>query len=150
MGEDGWRQGDIVVRRALRGALAVVAVLVAYFLLGNPNVNFRSSDSRWSDGEVGFKGRIFENVVFNFEGYKLKCHASKSILVRTTAENWINVFAWPSYFRDRKWRVPYGSEDPRIGSYYPPAYSSNCYNEAWSWEIIRAAEANAHAYLNRL
>jgi hypothetical protein len=94
-------------------------VLAMYWLFGSPNANFRSSDSDWAGGEIAFKAYYFENVAYNFEIYRLKCHADSARLVRTTRMLWWNVFAWPSYATNPKWNVPYQESDPRIGSPYP-------------------------------
>lgn len=71
----------------MRSYVIVGAVFVLVFgclAFHNPDVTLRSSDGRWADSEVGFKGRNFDDLVFYFEGYKLKCHASKASLTRAT------------------------------------------------------------------
>jgi hypothetical protein len=102
---------------------SVPLLLVMYWLLGNPNASFRSSDSNWASHEILWKGLDFERMAFGFEGYRIKCQADSAQLVRTTKMLWWNVFAWPSYMTDPKWNVPYGEPDERIGSNSPRGFS---------------------------
>jgi hypothetical protein len=131
-------------------ACLAVAMLIGYFLYGNPDADFRSSDGKWADGEDSFNGRHFEDVVVYFEAYKLNCSASKAILLRTTPQDWNNFFAWRRYKTDRKWRVPFGKEIPEIGNYYPPVNLPNCANQGWSDRVSNVANSNAKRYLNHL
>jgi hypothetical protein len=102
-------------------------VLFMYWLLGNPDANFRSSDSNWAKGEVSFKAFNFEGVAYNFEIFRLNCNAESAQILRTTKMQWWNVFAWPSYATNPKWNVPYAAPDKRIGSYFPTG-SNHCAN----------------------
>ncbi|MBI1329311.1 MAG: hypothetical protein GC166_05345 [Alphaproteobacteria bacterium] len=130
--------------------LATCAVIVTGYLLSFPDAQFRSSDGGWADTEDQAKGRTFDTVVWNFEGYKLKCNAPKAVLVRTTKQTWFNIFAWRSYLTNPKWRVPYSDAHPEIGYYYPPADAVHCYNGGWSEEVISAADRNAAKYIASL
>jgi hypothetical protein len=132
------------------GVAGLFAILFGYILFGNPDVSFRTSDANWADSEINSKGRDFESIVFNFERYKLSCSAPEAVLLRTTPRIWINVFAWPAFASERKWRVPYADAVPEIGTYYPPAGQRHCYNEGASLGILNAAQANAVRYLNAL
>lgn len=124
--------------------VVVVTVLVGYFLYSSPDVSFRSSDGVWQDGEVQFKGRTFEAVVIYFEGYKLRCATPSATIVRTTPVNWANVFAWPSYWTDKKWKVPWG---PKIQLVSDPA---PCTLGGWAPGVLELAELNAKRYLENL
>ena len=119
-------------------------IFVMYKLLGNPDANFRSTDSNWAGGESSFKAFHFENVAVVFEGYRLKCQADSARLVRTTKMQWWNVFAWPSYATNPKWNVPYATPDQRIGSYFPRDLNhcgnSGLTDEEWALARQRAAE----------
>jgi hypothetical protein len=128
----------------------MIALVIAYFIFSNPDATFRSSDGGWADSEIQFHGRKFEYIVWNFEGYKLKCHAPNARLLRATPVRWSNIFAWPSYLQDPKWRVPYSDSHSEIGDYYPPVTMSNCYNVPWSVGITKATDANAANYLKQL
>src|ERR1700690_1203290 len=125
----------------------VVGAIVGYFLFGNPDITLRSSDGKWADNEIQFKGRHFEDLVWNFEGYKLKCVAPGAVLLRATPEYWFNIFAWPSYLSNRKWRPPYSDAHSEIGSYYPPDNVTGCFNDGWSPEILKKTDVNAARYL---
>lgn len=133
--------------------LGAVALLLAvcFILFGDPDVDFRSSDSQWADSEIQSKGRTFEIVVANFEAYRLMCEAPTAKLVRTTETFWINIFALPSYLTDKKWQVPYAAEDPEIETYYPPASDAgHCYNAGRPSGLMDRAVANATAYIGAL
>jgi hypothetical protein len=130
--------------------VAVGTVLLGYTFFSNPNVSFRSSDEQWADAEYQGKGRTFEVIVEQFEGYKIKCSAPEAVLLRTTRQNWINAFAWLSFFTDKKWRVPYAEASTKLGDYYPPSNQENCFNKPWAPATIKASESNARRYLNNL
>lgn len=136
-------------KRIIVGTLAIY-VLVCYILVGNPDASFRSSDSNWADSEYQIKGRDFDDIVFLFEGYKIKCTAPTANLVRTTPKNLFNVFAWPGYLIRKKWSVPYEPEDPQIGTHYPHASQNHCYNEGWKPEVSKLAEINMELYIEQL
>jgi hypothetical protein len=114
----------------IRIAVGIVFFLVFGFLfLRNTDATFRSSDGKWADSEITFKGRDFRLIVINFEDYKLKCQAPKATLLRATSRNWINVFAWPNYLLDKKWHVPYDNRYPELGDYRDP----NCPQGTGDW-----------------
>ena len=102
-------------------------VLIMYWLLGNPDANFRSSDLSWAKAENSFKAHDFDVVAWKFEIYRLKCQAGPARLIRTTKMHWWNIFAWHSYATDPKWNVPYGVPYRRIGASFPldPQHCSN-------------------------
>ena len=127
-------------------AIAVV-LLVGYWQFGNPDAIFRSSDGKWADSEVRFKGRDFKTIVWYFEAYKLSCAAPHATLVRATPQYRYDVFAWPSYYSDPKWRVPFSDAHPEIGDYYPPVSVASCSNRGVSDDVYKAANANAAKYI---
>lgn len=129
---------------------AAFAIVIGYFLFSNPDATFRSSDGHWADSEVQFKGRNFRSVVELFEAYKINCHAPKAVLLRATPQSWFNVFAWPSYLTEKKWRVPYSDTHPELGNYYPPSTESNCANEGWSSSVSDQAPKSAKKYIDAL
>ena len=131
-------------------AIVVVVLLGGYWLFGNPDAVFRSSDGEWADSEYQSKGRTFEVIVWNFELYKLRCAAPNAVLVRATPQLWFNVFALPSYYANAKWRVAYSNEHSELGDYYPPASANNCYNAGSSPESMKTADENAAKYLATL
>jgi hypothetical protein len=127
-------------------ALSAIAFVLGYLMFNNPNVEYRSSDGRWEDGEVGFKGRTFQSVIaVDFEMYKLGCSAPKATLLRTTRENWFNVFGWPSYFSNPKWRVPYADPNPASDGYREPACM-----DALTDQELNDAEDRANRYVSAL
>ena len=130
--------------------VSIVIVLLGYIFLGDPSVQFRSSDSNWADSEILMKGRDFTGIVYFFETYKLKCNAPSATLIRTTQVNWYNVFAWLSYFTDKKWKVPYGPPDPQIGVYFPDTFQKHCYNESLSPSELEVIKSNSSRFMDNL
>lgn len=57
---------------------------LSFYVFGKPETNIRvqSSDGEWADGEVLFKGRDFESLVFTHELYKLACNAPSATIER--------------------------------------------------------------------
>ncbi|HTW36854.1 MAG TPA: hypothetical protein VMD53_19705 [Rhizomicrobium sp.] len=133
------------VNYAAYGALATIALLVGYVRWNNPSVAFRSSDGQWADSEVVFKGRTFKDVIVpEFEMYKLECSAPHATLLRTDAIAWYDVFAWPSYLTNLKWRVPYAKPNPALDDYH-----ADCLNSSIAADWNRA-NAEARQYINSL
>jgi hypothetical protein len=131
-------------------AASIIALACGYFLFHSPNVTLRSSDGRWADSEIQSKGRSFDELVWNFEGYKLSCSALDAKLVRATPEFWYDVFAWPNYLTDRKWHVPYSNTHPEIGDYYPQTTMQNCATAPKSPALMKQADAETARYLAML
>ena len=129
----------------------IVALIYASIYFSTPDVHFRSSDSGWADYEINFRDRNFRRIVYNFEGYKLICKKPDVVLLRTTHKNWFNIFAWPNYWQDRKWLVPYAAPDPGIGKFFPhPEDDKHCYNDEWKEELLDQARKNMQAHLKRI
>ena len=130
---------------------ALIATFVAAGLLIGPtllpwlgaDVAFASSDGGWEDDEILFKGRGFEDLVFLFELYKLKCNASGSSLERLTPypNPWTYQFWFTNPFA-KKWRVPF-----RAGA--RPS-SQSCAEDRSTSDDDLIAKHNAHRYLESL
>ena len=112
-----------------------ILILTALYLIGwfiyRPAVRFESSDGKWGDRELPLKGRDFYEIVYYFEKYKLRCNAPDVTLVRTTPKKRLNIFGWPSYLFDEKWKLEY-KEPPTDfpGGFYAKIW--NCYMMARS------------------
>lgn len=104
-----------LARRIGVALLACLALVVLFKIEGRVNVSFESSTEDWSDSEVLFKGRDFPLIEQQFQSFQAACGMPHASLVRTTAVVWYNLFAWPSYLMDPKWKVPY--RDARLPSY---------------------------------
>jgi hypothetical protein len=113
----------------------VITIYHLFYGLTWPDCSYESSDGRWRDQEIQIKGRDFEDMIYFFELYKLRCDASTAKLVRTTRKYPINVFAWRNYLNDDKWKIGYGypvSEDS--ANFYHVALGDsingihNCFN----------------------
>src|SRR5262245_35982875 len=81
-----------------------------------PDCSYESSDGKWWDQEVGIKGRGFDDMVYYFELYKLRCDVPTVKLVRTTRKNPFNVLAWHNYLTDEKWKIEYGAPSSKSES----------------------------------
>ena len=94
-------------KRIFKAALIILLgySFVAWFSW--PAVSFESSDGGWRDHEILLKDRDFQAMVYFFEHYKIVCDANEALLVRTTEINRLNIFYWPSYIADKKWKIPY-------------------------------------------
>jgi len=88
---------------AILGALLLLALLF-HKPLGRVDVAFESSSGQWADSEILYKGVDLELIERRF---RTECPKTSASLVRTTAFNGYNPFAWPSWFTDAKWRLPY-------------------------------------------
>lgn len=86
------------------------------FHIHSPDVKFESSDGKWSDSEMQFKGRTYKSVIASFNNYKKQCNAPATKIFRVSKFNFYNIFAWPNYFFDEKWKVKYHS--PSKGADY--------------------------------
>lgn len=89
---------------AILGALLLLLALLFHKPLGRVDVAFESSSGQWADSEILYKGVDFELIERRF---RTECPKTSASLVRTTAFNGYNPFAWPSWFTDPKWRLPY-------------------------------------------
>ncbi|HEX2593570.1 MAG TPA: hypothetical protein VHL34_18870 [Rhizomicrobium sp.] len=133
-----------LVGRAL--VLGLGVIFFGWLFFGDTDAEFRSSDGKWADGEVQFKGRDFRVVAWDFQDYKLGCHAATATLLRATPQRWFNVFAWPSYLRDRKWRVPYSDAHPELEPTGFPVAQADCSGPV----DLKSVDRNAQAYLSQL
>lgn len=128
-----------------------IGLALGYLRFGAPDAAFQSSDGQWADSELQLKGRSFKRVVLQFELYKVRCGAPDAELLRVTQEEWFNVFAWPSYVTDKKWRVPLGKMNPQISRYTPRASDQgHCMNRAGGEDEWATAKTNASIYIEAL
>lgn len=136
----------------IRFAVTTAFILIgSYWLFGNTDAVFRSSDGKWADSETQFKGRGFKVIVWNFEAYKLGCGRPHAQLVRATPQHWYNPFVWYSYISEPKWRVPYSDAHPEIGNYYPQTAAENCDGSRGSAYLeSKTIDAAAARYLAQL
>ena len=109
--------------------LGLIAIFLGQFFIydyGGINVSFQSSNGEWADGEVIFKGRNFESVLFFFEKYKSKCNKPEVILQRTTKKpTMFRLAYWIHGVEEPKWEIPYSNPHPNLKGEtvsYPPCY----------------------------
>jgi hypothetical protein len=112
--------------------IASILILVILYSIGcffyRPFVAFESSDGKWLDHENLIKGRDFREIVYYFEKYRLRCNASAVTMIRTTPKNPMNIFGWPSYLFDEKWKLEYR----KALNVFPTDYYAkiwDCYNK---------------------
>ena len=101
---------------------SILALAVLFKVAGRADVSFESSTGDWADSEVLFKGRDFTLIERQFQSFQATCSKPSAALVRTTAFPWYNVFAWPSYFTEPKWQVPF--QAARLSTYQRPSCSA--------------------------
>src|SRR5262245_38485879 len=120
--------------------LLAILYWVGWFFY-RPSVGFESSDGKWGDHESPFKGRYFDEIVYYFEKYRLRCNVPEVTLVRTTPKNPFNIFAWPSYLFNPKWKLEYREPTDFPGGYY--AKIRDCYNKPTlmeEWKLSQASD----------
>ena len=109
------------------------------------DVSFESSDRKFGDSEVLFKGRTFEKVLFFFEEYRLKSGNTDVVLYRTTKT--------PILYNhdDLKWKVPYRAPSPHIaGRYYLAPEFKGIADIGATEEERRIIKARVKKYIKRL
>lgn len=125
--------------------VVTILVLTVLYLIGwfiyRPAVRFESSDGKWGDRELPWKGRDFEEIVYYFEKYKLRCNALDVTLVRTTPKNLLNIFGWPSYLFDDKWKLEYRE--------HPTDFPRGFYGEIWDCYITPPSGINEEEKLSQ-
>jgi hypothetical protein len=116
----------------LKMIVVAIIILTVLYLIGwlffRPAIEVESSDGKWGDGESLFKGRDLEEIVYYFEKYKLRCNAPEVTMVRTTPKNLLNIFGWPSYLFNDKWKLEY-REHPTDFSKGYYAKIKDCYDK---------------------
>jgi len=120
--------------------LLAILYWVGRFLYKGPSVGFESSDGKWGDHESPFKGRYFDDIIYYFVKYKLRCNVPEVTLVRTTPKNRFNIFAWPSYLFNPKWKLEYREPTDFPGGYY--AKIKDCYNKPIAMEEWKLSQVS--------
>jgi hypothetical protein len=123
---------DANMKRKMIYFIATILILTVLYFIGwfiyRPAVRFESSDGKWGDHELPLKGRDFHEIIYYFEKYKLRCNVPYVTLVRTTPKNLLNIFGWPSYIFDAKWKLEYREPPTDFpGGFY--AKIRDCYNK---------------------
>jgi len=133
-----WRACSRNVNMKLKMIVVAIVILTVLYLIGwfffRPAIGVESSDGKWGDGESPLKGRDFENIVYYFEKYKLRCNAPEATLVRITPKNLLNIFGWPSYLFSDKWKLEYRE--------HPTDFSKDYYAKIWDCYNKRSGVAN--------
>lgn len=112
-------------RRLLIAAASVPVLIFAYVTVGlwivhrvnhtkfsyhnaGTDLTFESSDRIWIGDEDLLRGRHFEQVLFDFELFRIRCQKPQASLLRTKPRkrpwNWAY---WFDDYQELKWRVPY-------------------------------------------
>jgi hypothetical protein len=134
----------------MRRKMIVVAILIliVLYLIGRffsgPSIEVESSDGKWGDSESPLKGRDFEEIIYYFEKYKMRCNVPEVTMVRTTPKNLLNIFGWPSYLFNDKWKLEY-REHPTDFSKGYYAKIKDCYDKrsgiaSEEWRISQAGD----------
>jgi hypothetical protein len=133
-------------------SLAVVLIAVvaswAFFNSKGTEVSFQSSDGEWADSEILFKGRTFNDLLVNFELYKLRCAPNVSLQRTTRQPEWYEPIWWFNDYTSPKWHVPFAEALPKTKSgYYPPVTMKHCANRPSTFQEFNVAEERARQYL---
>lgn len=92
------------------GILILAPVFVLTFLniiFCGTDVVYISSDGKWSERQMVYRNRTFEDVVSSFESYKVKCNAPDVKLERLRSRpEWIVINSWVNDPNDVKANVP--------------------------------------------
>ncbi len=149
------------MKRALKWILSliVLGLLIFWgftmyiFESQGTDVAYQTSDGKWADNEVLFKGRNFDGIVFSYELYKIVCDTPNVKLERITDKpNIFTVSWWFDDFDSPKWKVLKANRHPNLeGEYYfRPKEKAHCFNQAASKENMKKARKRASEYINGL
>ena len=130
-----------------------ITLLNFIFCSHGTDLVFVSSDGKWFDREVQFKGRNFETVVYFFEVYKIECNTKNVKLERLETENeWYSFSSLFDKSTDIKWKVPLSSNATHAISGLPLQHfePSNCYRNSITKQQESAARLAAKEYLESL
>jgi hypothetical protein len=149
------------MKRALKWILSLIVsgVLIFWgfavymFESQGTDVAYQTSDGKWADNEVLFKGRNFDGIVFSYELYKIVCDAPNVKLERITKKpNILTVSWWFDDFDSPKWKVTMANRHPNLEgeSYFRPKDKAHCFNQAVSKENMGKVKKRAAEYINGL
>jgi len=125
-------------KTCIRIAVTVAAVLLAglgMWYLSHYNLgsyHYESSDRRFADLEVQWKGRDFDVVQANFQEYKASVDNPDVTLCRTFTRDWSDPRRWWDNVFGRRWLLPY----------IPPSADPNYHN--WSDQGANLQSASRH------
>jgi hypothetical protein len=136
------------------GLFFIVSAYLIYMpiISKGTNVAFQSSDGEWAQDEVLIKGRKFENILVDFEAYKIKCNAQNAVLQRITKKpSWYSPSHYYNNYQDPKWLVPYAEayEHTKSGR-YPPVLLDHCLKRGYSDEVWSEAGKRAKFYISKI
>jgi hypothetical protein len=114
--------------------------LIGWFIY-RPAVRFESSDGKWGDRELPIKDRDFHEIVYYFEKYKLRCNAPEVSMIRTTPKSLLNIFGWPSYIFNEKWKLEYRAP--------PSDFQGGFYTKIWDYYTTPPDGINEEERLNQ-
>jgi len=115
------------------------------------NVSFQSSDGKWADTEMQFYSRSLEDVVGEFEIYKIRCNVQNVTLQRTTKRpSSLSIKNTINNYDDLKWRIPYAQSLLPIAqshNFPPVTDSENCFNKGRVGEDLNPIFTRTKEYL---
>ncbi len=143
-----WILGLIVL-----GALIFWGLVIYMFESQGTDVAYQTSDGKWADNEVLFKGRNFDGIVFSYELYKIVCDVPNVKLERITDKpNIFTVSWWFDDFDSPKWKVAKANRHPNLEgeSYFRPKDKAHCFYQVVSKENMEKARKRSAEFINGL
>ncbi len=100
------------MKRSIRYILLFLVTVIAFLgysviSITLPVYDYESSDHKFSDYEIPWKGRTLEMVEANFENYKREHNQPELRLYRTSRRIWRSPNLWTDNITHRRWKIPF-------------------------------------------
>ena len=133
--------------------MGFIVLINCLFCTRGTDLAYISSDGKWTDHEILFKGRDFNGIVYFFEEYKIKCNVPNVTLerLRSTSE-WYSFSSLFDKDTDIKWKVPLSSSSLFVTSGFllPPVEPMACDKYVLTEEQKAQVELAARKYIELL
>lgn len=127
--EERMKYFKVIVGILIFFSISFIVLINCLFYSQGTDVAYISSDGKWADHEMLFKGRDFNQIVYFFEEYKIKCNAPDVRLERLRSKSeWYSFSSLFDKETDKKWQVPLSSHFLFVSSGFslPPIEPSAC------------------------
>ncbi len=133
--------------------MGFIVLINCLFYTHGTDLAYISSDGKWADHEILFKGRDFNGIVYFFEEYKIKCNMPNVTLERLRSKSeWYSFSSLFDKDTDIKWKVPLSSNSLFVTSGFllPPIESEACDKYVLTEEQKTQTELAARKYIESL